>query len=456
MPRQIQARHIAIMLGVFMTMIAGARAEEAPDCLVSAYRLADGSIVDIAPSEEQGLRWLRLDGTTGDLHPADAGRWRSTAGWTGRPDGKTVSFSDCKRGRIDFAGRHGQRLAFDVSETRFESHGVTLEGRLVMPKGKAKAPIVILVHGAEFIPALQNNFLQRLLPAQGIGAFVYDKRGTGKSAGSYSQDFQLLGDDAIAAMREARRLAGPRAGRVGYQGGSQAGWVIPIAVNKAPVDFAIVSFGLAVSVIEEDQQQAEKEMRDKGYPDTVIAKALEVARAAETVIASGFKEGFVELDAVRARYGNEPWYKDVHGNFAYMVLPHSEEKLHAMAADFNWGTPFHYDPMPSLRANRTPQLWVLGGEDYEAPSAETSRRIKSLIADDLPFTLALYPGAEHGMTLFEKAPNGARISTRYPDGYFRMIRDFAANGRIAGAYGDAQIARPRETGPVPRRMRPAS
>lgn len=36
------------------------------------------------------------------------------------------------------------------------------------------------------------------------------------------------------------------------------------------------------------------------------------------------------------------------------------------------------------------------------------------------------------MTLFENAPDGSRISTRYVAGYFRMIRDFAADGRLHG------------------------
>jgi uncharacterized protein len=86
-----------------------------------------------------------------------------------------------------------------------------------------------------------------------------------------------------------------------------------------------------------------------------------------------------------------------------------------------------------------PQLWILGGEDYEAPSAETSRRIKSLIGDGLPFTLAYYPGAEHGMTLFETGSDGSRVSTRYASGYFRMIRDFARDGQLHGSYGDAKL-----------------
>ena len=108
------------------------------------------------------------------------------------------------------------------------------------------------------------------------------------------------------------------------------------------------------------------------------------------MFASGFTQGFQEFDAVRARYGKERWYKDLHGNYTHFLLPHTEAELREMAPKFKWGTPFHYDPMPTLRAGTTPQLWILGGRDYEAPSAETSRRIRSLIADGRPFTLALY------------------------------------------------------------------
>jgi len=222
------------------------------DCHVGAYRLADGQVVDVAPSDGGALRWRRWDGVTGLLRKGADGGWTSTYGWTDRPDGVAVGLGDCAGGAITLAGQPGRRIAFDVTDTRFQGHGVALAGRLLLPRGSGRVPVVVLVHGAEHDSAIQDYALQRLFPAQGIGVFVYDKRGTGASGGAYSQDFDLLADDAVAAMREARRLAGPRAGRVGYQGGSQGGWVAPIAATRAPVDFVIVSFGLAVSVIDED------------------------------------------------------------------------------------------------------------------------------------------------------------------------------------------------------------
>jgi len=413
------------------------------DCHIGAYRLTDGSFVDVAPSDGETLRWRRLDGMTGALQKVQDETWRSTFGWTDRPDGKTLTFTDCEAGRIAFDGTAGERIAFDVTDVTFRGRDVDLAGRLVLPRGSGPVPIVVLVHGAERDSALVGYALQRIFPAEGGGAFVYDKRGTGKSGGKYTQVFDVLADDAVAAMREARRIAGPRAGRVGYQGGSQAGWVLPLAATRAPVDFSIVSFGLAVTVIDEDQQQVALEMQVKGYGPDVIAKALEVADAAENVIASRFTEGFERLDAVRAKYRNEPWYKDVHGNYTYLLLPHSEAQLRELAKQYDWGTPFHYDPMPTLRKVTVPQLWILGEDDFEAPSAETSRRIKALGAEGRPITLALYPHAEHGMTEYEMTPNGERISTRYAPGYFVMMRDFARSGELKGTYGASVITRPR-------------
>jgi hypothetical protein len=353
-----------------------------------------------------------------------------------------VSFTRCAAGEIEFDGKKGQRIPFDVTDTVFEGRGgVKLAGRLVLPKGNNPVPIVVLVHGAERESARESYALQRLLPAENVGAFVYDKRGTGASEGNYTQDFDTLADDAVAAMRDVKRIAGRRCARIGYQGGSQGGWVAPLAATRAPVDFVIVSFGLAVSVIDEDQEEVALEMRLKGHGQKAISKALEVASAAEAVFESGFTKGFERFDAVRAKYRHEPWYKDVHGNYTHFILPYTAAEAREKFKDSLPGTPFRYDPMPTLRAVETPQLWILGEDDLEAPSAETSRRIKMLIAEGKPITLALFPHCEHGMTEYEFASNGERVSTRYAPGYFAMMRDFARNGQLSGSYGSSVVVK---------------
>ena len=122
-----------------------------------------------------------------------------------------------------------------------------------------------------------------------------------------------------------------------------------------------------------------------------------------------------------------------------------EQIIEAVTKEFSFikDTPFHYEPMPALRASTTPQLWVLGSDDLEAPSAETAKRIRSLIAQGKNYTLAVYPGAEHGLTEYEVDATGERLSTRFAPGYFQMMADFARDGHIAQRYGRAEITRGR-------------
>jgi dienelactone hydrolase len=433
--------------GLLLSFSVLAGADVRRDCHVGSYRLSDGRTVDVAPSDSNRLRWQTFTGERGQLHPQANDTWTSTYGWTDRPDGKTVSFSDCDKGEIIFGNESGGRIAFDVRDAVFERNGVKLVGRLIMPKGSGKIPVVVLVHGSEHDSALDSYALQRMFPAQGIGAFVYDKRGTGVSGGTYTQDFDVLADDAIAAMKEAKRLAGARLGRIGYQGGSQGGWVVPLAANRAPVDFAIVSFGLAVTVLEEDQESVALDMSLHHRSDADTTKALQLARAGDHVVETGGKEGYEAFDALRQKYKSESWYKDVHGDFLIYIMPLNQKQIiDAISQYLGFETPFHYEPMPTLRASTTPQLWVLGSDDMEAPSAETAKRIKSLIEEGQDYTLAVYPGAEHGMTEYELNAKGERVSTRFAPGYFQMMAKFIRDGRIGEHYGNAEITQPVRSG----------
>src|SRR3546814_6341709 len=85
---------------------------------------------------------------------------------------------------------------------------------------------------------------------------------------------------------------------------------------------------------------------------------------------------------------------------ALLILGMTAEEIRTKGQVYRFGTPVHYDPMPTLRAVDVPQLWALGGQDIDAPAGETARRIKGLIAEGRPITLAVFPKAEHGMTEF--------------------------------------------------------
>src|SRR6185437_13447201 len=136
-------------IGMLAPVLAAHAAAQTHDCHIGSYRLQGGGDVDIGLANGAHLRWRRKDGTTGELTETADGSWTSTLGWTGRADGKRVTFSDCSDGKITFDGTPGRRIEFDVTETTFDGAGARLAGRLVMPKGSGRVPIVVLVHGSE-------------------------------------------------------------------------------------------------------------------------------------------------------------------------------------------------------------------------------------------------------------------------------------------------------------------
>ncbi|MGJ7903099.1 alpha/beta hydrolase family protein [Lysobacter sp. 1R34A] len=411
-------------------------------CHTGAYRLDDDRVVDVARTSAAGvLRWRLLDGSTGKLVHKD-GAWTSTRGWTDQADGVAVSFGDCAEGRIRYDGHDGRKLKFDVTETRFQGNGVELRGRLVLPPGEGPVPLVVLVHGSENYSGVDLYHLQNLFPANGVGVFVYDKRGTGGSTGKYNQNFYQLSDDAAAALREAKRLAGPRAGRTGFHGGSQGGWVAPLAASKEPqAEFVVVGFGLADGVLAEDRDQVAMDLRAAGFGDApTLAKAREVSDATGLIASSDGQRGWQELDALRAKYAAQPWWKALKGEYTGQVINSTRAEVLAELAKQDVDLSWDYDPMPVLRSLPAPQLWILGGSDLEAPSDETQKRLVGLAGEGRPITTVLFPQSDHGMLDFEIDAKGERRHTRVAEGYFAMQLDWIKRGKLDGQpYGRSKV-----------------
>ena len=432
-----------------MAQSPGADVEARPDpllaCHVGLYRLDDGSWIDVAPLVERGLRWRRLDGTSARMVLNEEGRWVSTLGWTNRVEGPQPQLGACEDGRIRFEGQAGGRVDLEVQDTTFVGHdGTRLRGRLILPPGGAPAPIMVEVHGSEGANALDFNAFQRFAPASGVGVFVYAKRGSGGSEGRYTQDFHILAEDAAAAVVEARRMAGARASRVGLHGASQGGWVAPLAASRTPVDFVIVGFGLAYGVLSEDSDQVMQDLRAKGWGPDVLEKARRITDVTGAFVASKGAVGFADLDEVRARYRDWPWFSDIRGEFTGLLLNASNEQIMAMAPQLENGPSWDYDPLPVLSTLDAPMLWIQAEKDTGAPPEATRDRLIDLSGQGRPITLLEYPDTDHGIVRYETSADGRRTSLGYAPGYYQAVLDWARTGRLDGSYGEGRIlAQPR-------------
>jgi pimeloyl-ACP methyl ester carboxylesterase len=131
-----------------------------------------------------------------------------------------------------------------ASEVRFRSEpGVDLTGTLYLPTGQGKGPFPLAVLIAGHGPGGRGNYLEiiRRLTADGIAALEYDKRGTGRSTGTYEEDSYRLAADAaaaVAAMRHRPDIVGGRIALVGHSGG---GVIAPAVAAADPGIAAVVT-----------------------------------------------------------------------------------------------------------------------------------------------------------------------------------------------------------------------
>ena len=418
---------------------AGANAAPTPSaCHAGAYRFDDVQLMVIGAPVETTLRYRFLDGRAGQLFRQADGSFAGGAGWSAPPPPTRIAVAGaCGLPTLavlqDGPRQRAVRVPVVITETRFTSGGLRLRGRLVAPTGSALVPLAVYVHGSERSSAVDAQLDQHMAPANGVAAFVYDKRGTGGSQGKYTQDFDVLAADAVAAMTEAKRLLGARTGRAGFIGHSQGGWVAPLAATRGGAAFVVVGYGLAISPRAEDAAQVRYDLERAGYGPEVLAKAREVSDATAEVMASRFKRGFDALAAVKRKYGDEPWFARVKGDYTGDLLRYPAFVLKLAGPRREQGTPWDYDPMPVLRGFDRPMLWVLAGADSDAPSTSTQAILADLQQDRPALDVAIYPNTTHGMIRFHEDKAGNRTKLGYAASYQTLVLDWVKRGTLTPA-----------------------
>ena len=237
-------------------------------------------------------------------------------------------------------------------------------------------------------------------------------------------------------------MATGRFSRAGFFGGSQGGWVAPLAATRSKADFVAVGFGLVVSPIEEDREQMLYEAAGLKLDKRSIAQIDRLSRATAQIVRTHFEYGFKRLALVRQEIGSAPWGKIIDGEYSGDMLRMSDADLHRIGrARFdNLGLIWDYDAASALRKLKVPLLWVLAGEDREAPIAKTREMLAKLKAAGQPIELYLFPETDHGMVEFRANSDGTRTPTRITDGYLKLLADWIKDG-VSEKYGRAERLR---------------
>jgi uncharacterized protein len=273
-------------------------------CLLGVYTLPAQRSVTItgADGQARGLRYVLSNGQFGSLQEAAGGSFVSQS--------LAIQFDPCNAGTLRLTKgaivERGVRLPIVERDTRFTSDGITLHGKLVLPAGGSAHALAVWIEGSNNNPSTDDSVWPYELARRGVAVFVYDKRGTGASAGAPSSDFHARARDTAAAVAEARRLA-PGIRRVGVIGGSQGGWVAPLTAALTQLDFMIAAFSTADGPIAQDQALVAQQLREAGFDGAVQIQARELTAITERIVRSNMRDGLEELEAFKARHAGAPW-----------------------------------------------------------------------------------------------------------------------------------------------------
>jgi len=231
------------------------------------------------------------------------------------------------------------------SSTGFFSNGdERLSYRLDLPDRSAPVGAVVFGHGSGQQTKNSCRFLADRFLARGMATLCFDKRGVGQSTGTFvfvgAKDsipvFDDLASDMAAGVAFLRTRPEIDAKRIGLAGVSQAGWIIPIAAQKARPAFMVLLVGPTVSVGIE------------GFYSRIVEET-----------SAPVEEGYKRL----------PSFTGFHG----------------------------FDPKPVLESLNVPGLWLLGGEDRSIPTPATVEILDQLIASGKPYARVVFPGFGHDL-----------------------------------------------------------
>ncbi len=274
-----------------------------------------------------------------------------------------------------------------ITEVNFMANGNRLEGKLILPEGAGPFPVVVFVHGDGPATADVDGTLQIYygpVTRAGYAFLSWSKPGIGASEGDWlTQTMQDRAEEAADAARYLKGLPNIVSDQVGLMGASQAGWVMPKAVQLEEFNF-MIAVATAVNWLRQGDYMTRTRLSAEGKSEIEITSALACnALDAEFYqFATSYQDYLIKQEALEpACYESQK------------SMVHAEDRWH-----FNRNN-MMADATEDLRLIDIPVLALFGDKDahvdvYESMSVY-QREIPAAETDGL--TVELFADANHAL-----------------------------------------------------------
>ncbi len=280
---------------------------------------------------------------------------------------------------------HKETLHFYSGETPFT-------GTLYKPLTPPPYPLIVLAHGSG--KGDRNSFYYtpygEYFSKNGMAVFIFDKRGTGDSGGTYDEnaDFKVLAADLQAAFRFVNKRTDIDKNKAGVLGISQAAWVVPIALqNLDSVAFTVCTSCPSVPPYQSDLFQKGRELAENGYSVTDIADIIHYNQSVtEYVVTLKNRQKVIEL---KQKYKDRKWFKALEYN------PELSPEDTLKTAKYDHYRKSVFEPMPFWENVNVPVLFVYGEKDSHIPVEKSISQLTDSLKTKTNFKIKNFKNTGH-------------------------------------------------------------
>jgi pimeloyl-ACP methyl ester carboxylesterase len=302
--------------------------------------------------------------------------------------------------------------AYETSDIRFQSDGVTLAGTLLSPRRRGIHPAVVMVHSSgnqsRNGPVAYFRLIADFLATNGITTLVYDKRGVGSSTGNWTTaTFGDLAANALAAVAVTRRQSGVDPDRVGLWSLSQGGWVAPLAASVDPrIRFLSLVSAAATTPAQQEIDRVSLVMQANGFTSQEVESGERFLHTFFDVVSGS--EQWETLESAIANTASQRWVQ-------YVPRPKTPD-------DVSWApAPATLDPSAIFQKVRVPVLAIHGTDDLDVPAQINSPKFAKL-STHRESRQRIFEHADHYMLV--GVANTDLEYRRLSSGYLRLIIDW--------------------------------
>jgi len=301
-----------------------------------------------------------------------------------------------------------------VRELSFPSGDFTIVGELRSPDVEEKHPVVLMIHGsgeATRDGAVPFNPMIEIFLRHGYAVLSWDKPGSGASKGTFEPEYTItqraeIIRDAIEVLSESDFID---VNEVGLWGISQAGWVMPMALDKTPdISWMVVVSG--------------------GGEDGIEQGAFQVAQM--IACEEGTAEDVASVEQYWAIMNKAATY-DEYRNAVQILLdvPGLYENTGLIMSDEEQWSPWpreidaFFDPVEVLQRTTIPVLAFFGELDKYVDPVQGFHAYESALdkAGNQDYQINMIEGAGHVMVQVETGCPGEIVGAEYMTEYLDTL-----------------------------------